>query len=152
MDIDSIWAPVIAGLGSLTLAMAGPFVTAHFERRGRRDERREINQRATLHAVQDNMYEYIVAAATQAGLKWDDETIDIPAGTAARVRERSASLIRYIERVRDDRARDQLFAFHNAVGKLLDAPDPPAKVEAFTKVKTAYHEAQSAVGTALRKL
>ena len=67
MDIGSVWAPVVAGLGALILAIAGPFVTGHFEHQARKGERREIDQREVLRALPNEMYEYLVAATFAVG-------------------------------------------------------------------------------------
>lgn len=153
MELNTIWAPVVAALGTLALTIAAPIVTEHMQRQGRRTERRETEERTSLQAVQNDMHHLYMAVCQQTSLEQPPSNPKFPVGTEVQeTRESSASLMRYAERVHDDRAREQLYQFLVAVTALIEAPTPPYKIAAYENLKMQYEETAKAVGSALRKL
>ena len=153
MTIDSIWAPVLAGLGALLLAIAGPLVTAELDRRGRKAERIGIEQGEVIRTIQTDMSEYMGAAVFAAGGSTDRPSSDfLPPDLNGRVRELSLSLVTHLNRIRNDRAREAVERYHGVVGDLLDAPDQEARAKQLAAARDVYGETQDIVGKVYRDL
>jgi hypothetical protein len=152
VDISAAWAVVVG----VAVASAAPLISGLLDSRNRRLERREIDQRATLHAVQDDMLRLRNAASTRLMFVAEGRGLERSRFATDELMtefdEASGSLVRYGHRIRDHNTREALFRYHAAVRESLGIENPADAEPKMRDILDKYSTAQDAVGNTLRKL